>query len=164
MTDASGSSPLREKYEIFAQRCAMGGETLADSWIEATLAVGRPAPQRNSAQVSASRARKRDDVSARIEFIRRERVAARDAERLPVTRTALIELAEETQRTLLQAAQTASAIGNEALASKLRKLTSGAASRFLRLQKKTGMADAELAREDGPDGATLLNRLLCDCA
>lgn len=159
MSEVPGSEPCaRQRDERFCQLVA-DEWTYIDAWVESAPGANKPAPTPGR-RVSASKAAAR--CLDRIAWLKRERAkASAHNQQEAVTAASLAELMQEVMETLTGAVGHASNVGEQALATQIRKLISTHAGRSYRLTESTGSIP-----DDTPDVPVenYLRRLsYCEC-
>jgi len=155
----TGSEPCtRQRDDRFCQLVA-DGRTYIEAWCESAPGSENPPPTPGR-RVSAHRCAQRN--LDRIAFIKRER--SKESVQSPkedITAASLASLMQEVMETLTSAVALASAAGEQALATQIRKLINTHAGRSYRLTESTGDAP-----NDTPDVPVMdyLRRLRpCEC-
>lgn len=158
MPEVPGSEPCtRQRDERFCQLVA-DGRNYIDAWVESASGPNKPAPTPGR-RVSAHKCAQRN--LDRIAWLKRERAKTSQSPLEDVTAASLAELMREVMETLTGAVGHASAAGEHALATQIRKLINTHAGRSYRLTENTGAVDRETS---DPPVETYLRRLPnCEC-
>ena len=157
MADDPSRPCKRARDERFCQLVAEGHNYI-DAWIKSAPGPKKPASTPGR-RVSAHKCAQRN--LDRIAWLKRQRAKASQSPQEDVTAASLTELMREVMETLTAAVAHASAAGEQALATQIRKLINTHAGRSYRLTEKTGAVADETP--DVPVGTYLRRLRLCEC-
>ena len=108
-----GVEPLENKrWEQFCRALSRAAPpTLVDAYFEATKAVGRRPPRRNTARVAASKLSRKQIIDERIAYLRQERLKGSEKPQEALNERRIQELLHACSETLVNAARAADAAG-----------------------------------------------------
>lgn len=159
MSKANPGQPLRPRLERFAQLLAAPERrTATDAWCLSDDNPIKPAPTKGR-EVAASRNSNREDVKARVAFLRAERATA--SEQSGMDADGVAALMERVTGKFLEIGELAARLGLGELAQKMRRSTVVHAGRSERLHRHVPVVE----KTETIDVGEMLGRLhLCECS